>query len=248
MKVIPKVIYVYSGKGGVGKSTICINLAFALSSLGYKVGVFDADLSSPSIPNLTKGLQSTHTDMTGLLIQPHLIEGVLISSTGFLTIPSDGTYLTGQYLKGALYQMFFGVDWDVDYLFIDMPPGTSEIHGELFYNLKGSVLLVSTPHITSYEDVERSIDLIERFNLPIIGLIENMTHVFCDHCGHEIKLFPNNATNEFCKKKNISFVQSLEFNPRVNEIASNGIPIMCLETHDSSKEFFFDLANKIRKE
>jgi len=148
-----KIIYVYSGKGGVGKSTVCINLAFSLSNLGYRVGVFDADLSTPSLPNMVRKVNFTKAIMEDIVVVPSQYERISLTSTGLLGIASDGTFLSGLYLKGALYQLIFGIDWDVDVLLIDMPPGTTDLHKELFYFLKGQVLLVTTPLLPPTQQV-----------------------------------------------------------------------------------------------
>ncbi|MBU1143201.1 MAG: Mrp/NBP35 family ATP-binding protein [Firmicutes bacterium] len=245
-KQFKRVVYVYSGKGGVGKSTICLNLAFALSNFGYKVGVFDGDLSTPSMPNLVKGLDFTKPIMKGVIVLPSRYKNIALTSSGLLGIPSDGTFLSGQYLKGALYQLLFGVKWDIDILLIDMPPGTTDLHKELFFSLKGEVLLVTTPHSTSYEDVIRGIALIERFNIPILGIVENMSYVKCDNCHHNIVLFPENSKKVLCEKIGIKYLLSFPFDSQVSKMASRGLPYMNepnLESSTASK--YLDLLNII---
>lgn len=225
-KKADRIIYVYSGKGGVGKSTVSVNIAFTFLNLGYKVGLFDADLSTPSIPTLVKGVKFTDQYMHKNLVMPAKYKGLLYSSTGNLGETTDGSFLSGQYLKGALYQLFFGISWDVDILIIDMPPGTTDLHTNLFYNLEGDILFVTTPHSTSHEDLIRSAALIERFNLNVIGVIENMSYVNCTNCEKQIPLHNGQNLDFNYNNKSYKILSSLPFDAELSYLSSIGVPYM----------------------
>lgn len=239
---VKRIIYVYSGKGGVGKSTVCTNLAFSLRKKGLKVGIFDADISSPSIPSMVKGLEFSEAKMQNMIIIPSQYQNVQISSTGFLSEPIEGSFWVGKYLKGALYQLLYGFDWVVDVLLIDMPPGTSDLHQELFTKIDGDILFVTTPQIISYVDVIRSIDFVKRLNLPIIGVIDNMAYLKCPKCNEVIRLYDGNTRDEICDKMGIDYLAELEMKQDISKYAFIGIPFVEYNKKDELSKNYSDLA------
>ncbi len=222
-----KIFYVYSGKGGVGKSSVCLNLAFQLNKQGHKVAVFDSDISGPSMPVLVKGLEFTEQPMKGVSIQPRFYKGVKISSIGFNNDVLDSSFWSGKYLKGVFHQFLYSVKFDVDILLIDLPPGTSEVHKELFSNLAdGKVVVVTTPQIVSHADVLRSIDFIKRLNIEILGVVENMAYYICEKCSTKIKIFHGDTKTELCEKHDLLFLGELPIVPEMNKFANDGIPYL----------------------
>ncbi|OIK08262.1 P-loop NTPase [Bacillus sp. MUM 13] len=207
-----KFIFIYSGKGGVGKSTISINLAYSLASYNpsLRVGLFDADLEAPSIPVLLKGLKVAQPmRMKEMKILPALIEGVKISSTGLINHPKDNLYLSGKMLEGALNQLLFHDAWDVDLLLIDLPPGTNEIHRQILSRLKGDVLLVTSPQVLSYSDTQRGIDFLKHFDVNILGIIENLSYHECHHCGSTNLIFKGNTDKLLAAPNKLSVIMKL---------------------------------------
>lgn len=223
---VKKIIYVYSGKGGVGKSTVCANLAFSLMRQGLSIGIFDADISSPSIPSMVSGLEFSDAKMKNMVIVPSRYENMYISSAGFLSEPIEGSFWVGKYLKGALYQLLYGIDWKVDILLIDMPPGTSDLHQELFTKIEGDILFITTPQIISYVDVIRSIDFVKRLNISIIGVVDNMAYLKCLKCNEIMRLYNGNTKSELCEKMNIDYLMELEMKPEISQYAFKGIPFV----------------------
>lgn len=184
------VIYVYSGKGGVGKSTFSTNLAYSLSNLQNKmrVGLFDADFEGPSISKLTAGLGSVQTHMDGLTVNPVKLGNVYVQSIGFFEKESNGVFLNREMINGALEQLLLYADWNVDVLIIDLPPGTSEFHRKLLTLIKGQALLLSTPNQLGLSDTYRGIDLLNKYDIPIMGLIKNMAYIDCGNCDERTYL------------------------------------------------------------
>lgn len=242
---VNKIIYVYSGKGGVGKSTVCVNLAFSLKQMGLRVGIFDADISSPSIPSMVKGLNFSHAKMKNMIIIPSQFENIQISSTGFLSEPIEGSFWVGKYLKGALYQLLYGVNWMVDILLIDMPPGTSDLHQELFTKIDGDILFVTTPQIISYVDVIRSIDFVKRLNVSIIGIVDNMAYLKCPNCAETIRLYDGNTQDELCSKMGIEYLVELEMRQTISKYAFNGIPFVESFKEDELSKNYINLAKLV---
>lgn len=218
------VIYVYSGKGGVGKSTVSVNLAYSYALKGLKVGLIDADLSGPSIPSLVKGLENTPYNMDGLTVSPGIFEDVKINSVGFFSEEIDETYLEGPYLHGALHQLVFSVEWNCQVLIVDLPPGTMEIHNELFSKLPGKVLLVSTPQEVSFSDTIRSINFIRKMDVEILGIVENMSYYNCDNCGVSEKVFEGDTRKRICEPYNIELLAEFPISRKLNFFSNKGVP------------------------
>lgn len=245
LKRVPNVIYVYSGKGGVGKSTVCVNLAYSFLLNGIKTGIFDADLSGPSIPSLVKNIEDKPPNIEGVLVVPGDYKGVKINSSGFICSTNEDSYLQGKYLQGALYQLLFSVNWDVDVLVVDLPPGTSNIHKEIFVNLPGKVLIVTTPQYLSYADTMRSIDFIKRLDMDILGILENMSYYKCNKCNAEEKIFDGKTKEKLCKPLNIKLLAELPLDKKLNEFSNQGIPYVLANKNTDLTSKYLKLARDI---
>lgn len=185
-----QIVFMYGTKGGVGKSTVSVNTAYALQQSGARVGLIDLDLSGPNVPHLISGLEGAAPTMRGFRIEPGTYAGVRVSSLGFFVPPRDVGYLTGRYLEGALQQLLFHDAWDdCDYLVVDLPPGFQELHRQTFTRLQGAMVLITTPHLLSTQDLARGRQLLEHIGVPALGVVENMSHVVCEHCGRDSRLF-----------------------------------------------------------
>lgn len=240
-----KVVYVYSGKGGVGKSTVCLNLAYALSYIGVKTAVFDADLSGPSIPTMVSKIEEKPLTMNGLSIVPGVYGGLQISSLGFITKPIDGAFWTGKYLEGALYQLVLSVDWDADVLLVDLPPGAGNIHQEMFLRMPGKALIVTTPQEVSYVDIIRGVDFIRRLHVEILGVIENMSYFECGECKTREKIFVGDTKKSLCDPLGIELLAELPINPKVCEYSNKGMPYVYMLPNERCSKRYIKLAENL---
>ncbi len=219
---IKKIILTSSGKGGVGKSTISSLFAQKLASLGYKIGLLDADIYGPSIPTIF-GL-SDKPDIEDKKMIPLNNFGVYINSIGFLVNSSDALSLRGPMISKVFYQLLSLTKWGaLDYLFIDMPPGTGDIHLSLLgqYQVHG-VIMITTPQLVSSIDVERSINLYNRFTVPVKAVIENMSYYFDITNNRKVKLFPGNAGQYLANKYAIPILAKVVLDPELANFCDLG--------------------------
>ena len=240
-----KVVYVFSGKGGVGKSTVCVNLAFAFHMLGFKTALFDADISGPSIPTLVKGLEESKPRIDGVSVLPGIYGGIAINSLGFICEPTDGSFWIGKYLQGALFQLAFSVPWDAEVLLVDLPPGVSDIHQELFTKMPGKILIVTTPQRVAFSDILRSVDFVKRLNIETLGVVENMSYYECEECGHRKRIFTSDTQSGLCDPLGVNMLAELPIIPEINELSDVGIPFVCNYPHSSPAEVYKNLAGTI---
>ena len=185
------VIAVASGKGGVGKSSVCVNLALALAATGARVGILDADIYGPSLPLMmgNEGAKLTFTPNRKMF--PLQEKGVQLNSLGYLVDKDDATVWRGPMASGALQQLYSDTQWSgLDYLFIDMPPGTGDIQLTLAQKLPLTcALIVTTPQTVALRDAQKGIAMFRKVNVPIVGVLENMSGFLCSHCGHHDDIF-----------------------------------------------------------
>ena len=212
---VKKVILVASGKGGVGKSTVAALIAEQLNSDGYKVGIVDADIYGPSIPQIF-GISGV-PELLYNKMTPLKSRNIEIISIGFLIHNSSAIVWRGPMASKTIYQLLSLTNWNnLDYLIIDMPPGTGDIHLSILenYQLDG-VIMVTTPQKMASIDVERSIDLYKKFNLPILGIIENMSYLIESGSNRKINIFSGNSGEEFAKKYNIPLICRIPILPQL---------------------------------
>ncbi len=231
---IDHTIVVLSGKGGVGKSTVAVNLAVHLSSMGYSVGLLDTDIHGPSVPAmLSLEHMQIHRDEEGMY--PLTYGTMKVMSIGSLMPSNDDALIWRGPLKmQAIKQMIEEVHWDnLDYLIVDSPPGTGDEPlsvCQLIPNITGAVL-VTTPQRISSIDVRRSITFCRRLKLPVLGLIENMGTVTCPSCGELIELFPKGGAQKMARDMHIELLGSIPFLPEIASSGDTGAPIV--EQHDT---------------
>lgn len=219
---VGKVILISSGKGGVGKSTITALLASSLREQGKKVGVLDADIYGPSIPRIFGVNKKPELDDKKMV--PIESFGVQLNSIGFITAPGASISWRGPMVSKALYQLLSLTKWeDLDYLLIDTPPGTGDIHISLMENyVVDGVLMVTTPQIISAIDVERSINLYKKFDTNIIGLIENMSFYLDKNSGKKFELFSGEGGKRIAEQFDIEFLGRLEILPELSKACDVG--------------------------
>src|SRR5215472_5724212 len=222
---VKNLIAIGSGKGGVGKTTVAVNLAIALTRLGHKVGLLDADVYGPNVP-LMMGVRAT-PNAIGERIQPIEKNGVRTMSMGFLN-PGDKLLVWRVLMLHSVIQRFLrGVDWgELDYLIIDLPPGTGDVQLTLIQTapLTGAVV-VTTPSDVSLEDARKAIHMFQQVRVPILGLVENMSYLKCPHCGERVDVFSYGGGRRTAETMNVHFLGELALDPAVRIGGDSGKPI-----------------------
>ena len=223
---VKNTIAVASGKGGVGKSTVAVNLAVALAMDGAKVGLVDADVYGPSIP-LMFGVNDRPKVTQNKLI-PLEKYGVKMMSIGFLVDPMQAVIWRGPMASGALKQFMSDVTWgDLDYLIFDMPPGTGDIQLTLVQTvpLTGAVI-VSTPQDVALADARKGLVMFNKVNVPVIGIIENMSYFVCSHCGQRENIFDNGGGKRTADELNVPFLGEIPIDTEIRVGGDQGTPIV----------------------
>lgn len=237
---VKNIIAIGSGKGGVGKSTLAVNLACATAKLGLRTGLLDADIYGPSIPMmLGKTTQVQCENEHYLPIQAH---GISAMSIGYLTQGEPALIWRGPMLAKALIQMLDLTIWDnLDFLFIDLPPGTGDIQLSLIQKipLAGSII-ITTPQNVATQDAIKAMKMFEQTNIPVLGLVLNMAHYTCAHCGEETSLFTQQSSTDLLK--HIPTLGTIPLNPNISNNSDNGTPTV-LQDNQSLSALFLDIAN-----
>ena len=223
---IAKVIAVSSGKGGVGKSTVAVNLAAALAQR-YKVGLLDADVYGPSIPRLL-GLTDARPQVNAQnKIEPLIKFGMKVMSMGFLIDENAAVVWRGPMLFKAMDQFLNDVQWgELDYLIIDLPPGTGDIQLTLAQKIYlAGALIVSTPQNLAFVDAKKAIDMWTRLDVPVIGIIENMSYMIAPGTFERLQLYPKGELDQFLAAKKLKKLAEIPFNPTLAICAEKGLPL-----------------------
>jgi Mrp family chromosome partitioning ATPase len=222
------VILVLSGKGGVGKSTVAVNLAFSLSGHGYRVGLLDLDIHGPNIPKML-GLEQHKLAISGQLIEPVRVTGNLaVISMAFL-LPDQDTPIIwrGPMKMSAIQQFLTEVDWGpLDFLVVDLPPGTGDEAlsiAQLAPNLRGAVI-VTTPQDVATIDSRKAVKFIQKLGMPVIGIIENMSGMVCPHCKGEIDLFGRGGGEKIARELGVPYLGSIPIDPEMRKAGDEGRP------------------------
>jgi ATP-binding protein involved in chromosome partitioning len=224
---VRNVILVMSGKGGVGKSTVATNLALALRRLGTRVGLLDADIYGPSLPTML-GIEGHPTSKDGKRIQPLQRFGIKLMSIGFLLEdPKQAIVWRGPMLHGALQQFVSDVDWGpLDYLLIDSPPGTGDVALTLAQKLRiTGAIIVTTPQEVALQDVYKSVSMCQKLNIPILGVVENMSH-FVDSAGVKHELFGSGGGEKIAEFAEAPLFGQVPIDVQVREWGDQGTPIV----------------------
>lgn len=243
---IKKVIVISSGKGGVGKSTVATNLALALGQK-YKVGLLDADIYGPSLPRLTGTLHQKPAISPEGKIEPISRYNLKLMSIGYLVNEASAVVWRGPMLFKAIDQFLRDVLWaPLDVLVIDLPPGTGDIPLSLAQKipLTGAVI-VSTPQNIAFMDAKKSIDMFERVQVPILGLVENMSYMLNPETQERIQMYPKGELDLFIQSKNIVKLGEIPFHPSVSLACEAGVPIVESNNHGIEATAFKSIAEKI---
>ncbi|WP_406667636.1 iron-sulfur cluster carrier protein ApbC [Gallaecimonas sp. GXIMD1310] len=235
---IKNMIAVASGKGGVGKSTTTINLALALYELGLKVAVLDADLFGPSLPMMLGTLDEHPESPDGKTMLPVAAHGLLTQSIGYLVNAADAAVWRGPMASTALLQLVNETRWpDVDLMLIDMPPGTGDIQLTVSQKLPlTGAVIVTTPQDLALADAIKGINMFEKVDVPVLGLIENMSYHHCPQCGHHSHLFGVHGGADLAEKKGVPLLAEIPLTQAIRQFSDSGEPIVvgepqCEESH-----------------
>ena len=223
---VQNVIAVGSGKGGVGKTTVAVNLAVALGKLGYKVGLLDADIYGPNVP-LMMGVNRQPDVLGENRIAPITNHGIKVISVGFISPGDRPLVWRGPMLHNVIQQFLRGVDWgELDYLIIDLPPGTGDVQLTLIQTapLTGAVV-VTTPSDVSLEDARKAIHMFQQVRVPILGLVENMSYLECPHCHERVDVFSHGGGRKTAEMMNVYFLGELALDPAVRVGGDSGKPV-----------------------
>jgi len=243
---VKNIIAIASGKGGVGKSTTSVNLALALVAEGATVGILDADIYGPSIPTML-GLSGQPTSNDGKTLQPKVSFGVQTISIGYLVDPDQPMIWRGPMVTGALQQLLTQTNWsDLDYLIIDLPPGTGDIQLTLAQQIPVSgAVIVTTPQDIALIDAQRGLGMFEKVNVPILGLVENMSIHICSNCGHEEAIFGQGGGVAMAVKNKVDLLGSLPLDMSIRESADSGRPTVVADPEGRPAQIYKAIARKM---
>ncbi|GJQ11450.1 hypothetical protein GpartN1_g3241.t1 [Galdieria partita] len=247
------VVAVASGKGGVGKSTVSINLAIALQSIGFSVGVLDADVYGPSVPYLLalKGKPELDSSGNSSLMLPKQKYGLQVMSMGFL-IPEEqqerAFVWRGPMVGSAIEQMLYKVKWSpMDCLVIDLPPGTGDAQLSISQRVRiTGAVIVSTPQDIALIDAKRGVDMFRRVNVPIIGIVENMSYFICSQCGHREPIFGEGGVERTCQVLGVSMLGAIPLRTCIRETSDGGMPITKGNPASEESICFQQVAEKVK--
>jgi ATP-binding protein involved in chromosome partitioning len=243
---VKNIIAIGSGKGGVGKSTTTVNLALALVAEGAKVGILDADIYGPSIPTML-GLSGQPESLDGKFLQPKVSFGVQTISIGYLVDADQPMIWRGPMVTGALQQLLTQTAWsDLDYLMIDLPPGTGDIQLTLAQQIPVSgAVIVTTPQDIALIDAQRGLGMFEKVNVPILGIVENMSIHICSQCGHEEAIFGQGGGLAMANKNQVELLGSLPLDIHIREFADSGRPILVADPEGRPAQIYQAIARKM---
>lgn len=245
---VAKIIAISSGKGGVGKSTVSSNLAISLTQAGKRVGLLDADIYGPSQPRMMGALNQKPEIDGKNKIKPIERHGVKIMSMGFLVDEDMAVAWRGPMLFKAMNQLFYDVDWgELDYLLIDLPPGTGDVQLSMVQKVPVSgALTVCTPQNVALADVKKSIDMFERVNVPILGVIENMSYVINPESPEQkIQMFPKGDLKSFLDSRNILHIAEIPMLAEIALACEMGIPYTAQKSGDPISDAYKVMADKV---
>ena len=247
MATVKNIIGVASGKGGVGKSTVSLNLALALSQTGAKVGLLDADIYGPSIP-LMLGMKDGYMEVEDNKLQPAESNGLKVVSFGFFAEQShQAAIYRGPIISGILKQFLVDTNWsDLDYLIVDLPPGTGDIPLTLAQTIPiTGILVVTTPQDVASNVAVKAIGMFEKLNVPIIGVVENMSHFICPNCSEKHYIFGDGGAKKISEEFNMPFLGEIPLNSGIMSGSDLGKPIMITNPDSPSAEAFRASAKNI---
>jgi ATP-binding protein involved in chromosome partitioning len=246
MPGVKSIIAVSSGKGGVGKSTTSVNLALSLAAKGLSVGLLDADIYGPSIPRML-GITGEPVTYDGKTLEPMENHGIKCMSIGFLVEEDTAMIWRGPMVMGALEQLMRDVNWgDLDVLVVDMPPGTGDVQLTMAQKvpLTGSVI-VSTPQDIALLDTRKGLNMFRKVDIPVLGIVENMSYFSCPHCGERTDIFSHGGARETAEAQGADFLGEIPLDIKIRETSDGGKPIVVSEPDGTHAQAYKTIADKV---
>ena len=240
------IVAVGSGKGGVGKTTLAVNLAIVLSKLGHKVGLLDADVYGPNVP-LMLGLNAQPKVLGDNRIEPLEAHGLKVISVGFLNPGDKPLIWRGPMLHSIIKQFLGSVVWgELDYLVVDLPPGTGDVALSLIQTvpLTGAIV-VSTPSDVSLQDAHKAIEMFRQMKVDLVGMVENMSYFVCPHCNHQTDIFSRGGAEKTAEQFGVSYLGEVQLDPDIRKASDSGRPTVLDGEGSSSGKSLFDFARKV---
>jgi ATP-binding protein involved in chromosome partitioning len=244
---VEAIIAVASGKGGVGKSTTAVNLALGLRDLGLKVGILDADIYGPSMPKLLAIRERPQT-IGGNRLRPIARHGIAVMSIGFLIEEETPMIWRGPMVMSAITQMLRDVEWGtLDVMVVDMPPGTGDAQLTMAQQvpLKGAVI-VSTPQDLALIDARRGIAMFRRVNVPVLGIVENMSYFMCPHCGERSDIFGHGGARHEAERLDVPFLGEVPLDMEIRETSDAGLPVVAIAPDGEHAKIYRGIAERVR--
>ena len=246
MPGVNAIIAVGSGKGGVGKTTLSVNLAIALSKMGHKVGLLDADVYGPNVPLMLGANEQPQVTGEGK-IAPIVSHGLKVISVGFLNPGDKPLIWRGPMLHSIIRQFLGSVEWGLlDYLVIDLPPGTGDVALSLIQTvpLTGAIV-VSTPSDVALQDARKAIEMFRQMKVDIVGMVENMSYFVCPHCQHEVDIFSRGGAEKTAKQFDVAYLGAIELDPEIRKSGDSGAPSVLAGEDAPHAKSLFAFARKV---
>jgi len=243
---VKNIIAVASGKGGVGKSTTAVNLALALAAEGAQVGILDADIYGPSQP-MMMGISGRPETNDGKTMEPMENHGLQVSSIGFMIDPDEPMVWRGPIVTQALQQLLEQTNWrDLDYLIVDMPPGTGDIQLTLSQKVPVTgAVIVTTPQDIALLDARKGLKMFEKVGIPILGIVENMSTHICSNCGHAESIFGEGGGQRMCAEYGVDFLGALPLTMSIREQTDSGMPTVVADPDGKVAAIYREIARKV---
>lgn len=244
---IGSIIAIASGKGGVGKSSVTVNLATAFKKLKYKVGILDCDVYGPSIPTMM-GVEGKKPMMLDEKIQPIEAHGIQLMSSGFFIEEGQGLVWRGPMIHKLIQQFYRDVNWEgTDVLLVDLPPGTGDAPLSLAQSLPlTGAVMVSLPQKVSIIDVHKAFSMFEHLKIPVLGVVENMSEMICSHCGHHEDIFSKGGVSKFCEKQKIPYLGDIPIDPALRRRCDEGKPFLMEFEDTEAGKAFMQIAKRLQ--
>jgi ATP-binding protein involved in chromosome partitioning len=243
---VDAIIAVGSGKGGVGKTTLAVNLALALAKMGHKTGLLDADVYGPNVP-LMLGTNSQPRVLAENHIEPLQIHGLKMISVGLLNPGDKPLIWRGPMLHSIIRQFLGSVEWGtLDYLIVDLPPGTGDVALSLIQTvpLTGAIV-VSTPSDVSLQDARKAIEMFRQMKVDLVGMVENMSYFVCPHCNHQTDIFSRGGAEKTAKQFGVSYLGEVQLDPDIRKASDSGRPTVLEGEESAHAKPLYEFARKV---
>ncbi|HTJ86771.1 MAG TPA: Mrp/NBP35 family ATP-binding protein [Terriglobales bacterium] len=243
---VDAIIAVGSGKGGVGKTTLAVNLALALAKLGHRIGLLDADVYGPNVP-LMLGTSAQPRALGDNRIEPLTVHGLKTISVGLLNPGDKPLIWRGPMLHSIIRQFLGSVEWgSLDYLIVDLPPGTGDVALSLIQTVPLTAsIVVSTPSDVSLQDARKAIEMFRQMKVDIAGVVENMSYFVCPHCHNEIDIFSRGGAEKTAREFGVDFLGSIQLDPEIRKSGDEGKPAVLEGENSPHAKALFDFAHRV---